>query len=387
MPTDAAGRMRLAVRIALLLVLAATAFFALRNAAGLALAGSRAGIRVDPGNAIVLSRAALEIAQTDAKGAEHALVRDYATRAIARDPTSATALTALGLVSPPPRDGRLIRTSQGLSRRSLYAQLWLIEDAVRREQVPEALQHYDIALRTSRQAPGLLFGVLVAAADDPTLLQPLAARLSLRPVWGPLYLQQLAQSGKDLNNIAWLLATLRARRVDVGDPALAAIWPRLTTANAFEAAWRIYAAGNPQARRVAVRSLTPAGSPSPFDWNPGAPEAASTQVVDGGLAFSPVADGGGVAARQMLMLPPGRHVIDFSVRDYAVDSGTPAFIRVSCARTDAEFARIALPVGTARRSLAFTVPAACGAQWLTLNVPPDELPNGTGGTVEGFSVR
>src|SRR3546814_1290750 len=62
---------------------------------------------------------------------------------------------------------RLLAYSQKLSRRDLRTQLMAIELAVAQGDISGALRHYDIALRTKKNAPELLFPVLTSALPDP----------------------------------------------------------------------------------------------------------------------------------------------------------------------------------------------------------------------------
>ena len=97
--------------------------------------------------------------------------RDRATRlawlALRQDPTAVRAAITLGLSAQLGGEingaRRLFAYAQALSRRELQTQLWAIEDAVSRDDITGALRQYDIALRTSRKAPDLLFPVLASA--------------------------------------------------------------------------------------------------------------------------------------------------------------------------------------------------------------------------------
>ena len=376
---EGAGRRSRVVRLIAAAGLAVVGIAATINAAGLALASKSAvAMRFASGNALVLGNAALERAQTDTTPAGRAAVADLAKRAIRRDPTAVTALSALGLVSPIPGAARIVAASESLSRRSLPAQLWLIENSVSRNDVAAALEHYDIALRTSRQAPGMLFPILVEAVGDNGLLPAIAHRLALRPEWGPLYLQQLAQSGAALPNIARLFAMLGRARVDAGDAATTALYTRLVAANADEDAWRVYTATRPGADRAAIRPfLIPDATLAPFDW--AVTEPSMAQIDRDALTFSASIEGG-TAAHQMLMLAPGRHRLRAAFHDVAVSESVP-YLRLECAKGGAEVARATLTNGMRGLDWDVTVPANCTSQWISLVLPPTDAPSGTGGTI------
>ena len=93
--------------------------------------------------------------------------RRLATEALDRDPTIASAWRTLGLVSTlrnrPGAAAGFFHTSERISRRDVPTQLWLIEEAVARNNIPAVLHHYDVALRTSRASHPLLLLILIAA--------------------------------------------------------------------------------------------------------------------------------------------------------------------------------------------------------------------------------
>ncbi|MDT9096849.1 hypothetical protein RSW32_26335, partial [Escherichia coli] len=64
---------------------------------------------------------------------------------------------------------RLFAYGQRLSRRDNSTQLWAIEDAVARNDIPDVLRHYDVALRTSPNLADILYPVLASASADPAI--------------------------------------------------------------------------------------------------------------------------------------------------------------------------------------------------------------------------
>src|SRR3546814_19191893 len=88
---------------------------------------------------------------------------------------------------------RLLAYSQTLSRRDLRTQLMAIELAVARDDIPSALRHYDIALRTKKNAPDLLFPVLTSAPTNPTIRTELVKTLGRRPKWSNYFISHSAR--------------------------------------------------------------------------------------------------------------------------------------------------------------------------------------------------
>ncbi|RYD24497.1 MAG: hypothetical protein EOP89_11300, partial [Lysobacteraceae bacterium] len=108
-----------------------------------------------------------------------------AQRALRQDPMVVPAVITLGLMAQ--LDGnilqarRLFRFSDRLTRRDQQAHLWAIQDEVEQGDIPAALRRYDLALRTSRTAPDLLFPVLASASAEPEVMTELVKTLAARP--------------------------------------------------------------------------------------------------------------------------------------------------------------------------------------------------------------
>ena len=135
------------------------------------------------------------LARTRASPPAVARARTLALAALRRDPTMAPAWRLLALAaSMQGREreaARLFHFAERLSRRDLPTQLWLIEESVSRNDIPGALRHYDIALRTSLASPELLFPVLTRASGDNNVVGPLGTLLASDPPWRETFLWQL----------------------------------------------------------------------------------------------------------------------------------------------------------------------------------------------------
>lgn len=367
-------------------------------ASALAGRGPDAALRIGGGGSAAQTAKALELIQADPSGPGRRRARMLAERAFARDPSSAGALTVLGMTADDAARARaIVSAAAKLSRRELLGQLWLIEDAVQRGDVQGALHHYDVAMRVSRRAPAILFPVLVDATEDPGLVPAIATTLARRPAWGLQYQQQLAQSGKALGNVAVLFDRLLRQGVDPGDQALKVLFQRLSDARRYDQAWRLYAVLRPGEPRQGVRNggfAREPHNPVVFDWQLSENRTDLATAVDpapGGarLTFSAGSGEGGAAARQLLLLGAGAHRLAATVFDTrSAGDQRPAF-RLSCAATGTELARFPLPnAGGAgvRGSWSFTVPPGCAAQWLELVVPPAESFEPNTGAVSNVAV-
>jgi hypothetical protein len=76
-----------------------------------------------------------------------------------------------------------MRLSDRVSRREFGTQIWLIENAIKEDDIPKVLNHYDSALRTQKEAPALLFPVLTQAIAEQRVADALRPILKQRPPW------------------------------------------------------------------------------------------------------------------------------------------------------------------------------------------------------------
>ena len=386
-----------AFAVALVLLVGA---LAVRHSLGMALATKRPelALQLDRENATVLAQAALTLVQGEANVQGEATPQrrkalDLARAALARDAGNVNALAAFGLASDKPKQVAAVFTAADrLSRRNLIVQVWMIENAVAKGDVSGALRQYDIALRTSRAAPSMLFPVLVDATSNDQLLPAIAKTLAQRPLWGGLYLQQLAQSGKDLHRIALLFAMLKQQGVATGAAADTALYTRLLGAQLFDDAWKVYASDHRGAQHAAVRGDTFGEDPvvkTPYDWQLSDNEFVTARIeqttsAKGELIFTTAAGEGGDVARQTLSLTPGTYTLQAEVGAIEAADAQPAYLRVVCLPSGTELARKPLLLqGT--NGVSFSVSAECPAQTLSIVAPPASGLGTVNGTIR--SVR
>ena len=393
------GARPLAWRAAGLLVIVLVGLAAVTQSLALALSTRVPDLarRWNPWTAAALAQSANLIVQRQQTPAALAEARARAVEALRLDATNVTAMSVLGLAT---RDDavarRALTVTESYSRRNLPAQLFLIEDAVRRDDVPAVLRHYDIALRTNRSAAVLLFPVLVDAASDPALQPEIARALAKRPPWGALYLQQLAQSGKAPLETARLFTRLAALGVSAPAPAQDALYARLVQTRGYDAAWALYARANPRADRGGVRNggfADAPDNPAPFDWMLSDDPAISGRLERaesdaGRLEFDVAAGEAGEVARQLLLLRPGAHRLAVAYADIEVPGDVPApLVQVGCDGLREPLLRLPLASGSSRAAGAFTVPATgCPAQWVALVVNGTDAPSAVTGTLLRVAV-
>lgn len=340
-----------------------------------------------PGDARVLAARAGKELLSGAQPAAHAL----AAEAIRRDATVVPAARTLGLLAGLRGDeagaARLMRYAEGLSRRDLPTQLWLSQEAVEREDVRGALRHYGIALKTWGASQSIIFPVLVAATGDDRLVEPIADLVAHADTWSNNFLILAMREGPSAENLVALSEALARRQASLTDNQRAVLLNHLIKEEKFTLARSVYNAAQPRgaASRMGVVDGRFEQVPRfpPFDWSlADQPDLHADRVRaengDGNmLSFAGENGMGGVVAKQLLTLSPGRY--RFSVKAGNISSASPLARprwQMRCAATGGTvFFDLLFPVAD-NRGQRFTadlhIPdGGCTAQWLSLLTPGD----------------
>ena len=353
-------------------------------------------LRLWPGDARALAVQADNGLLTNPGPREIALAKTRAQQSLARDPTGAPALRVLGFVKDNSGDlvgaRKMIRASERLSRRDLAGQMWLINDAVARDQAAEALGHFDTALRTSDLAPPILLPVLARATEDARLIAPLATMLTRRPLWGPSFVSEAIHHGPVPQNLVLLDQALRVRGAPMSRPLVQQLVDQLVALNRFDDALTIYGRAIGQADAVALvrnQRFEHESQVTPFDWMIGSTDSVSvSRSIDGDgadrhrLTFTASSGGNGDLARQLLVLPPGHYRASVD----ADAKGADVRISLSCA----DATRLGLaesPLTKRRSSVLFVVPPlGCKGQWIAIKLIRVVDLDGASGWVDNVSV-
>lgn len=345
----------------------------------------------DPAGAGML---AAVLAGSNVDGADRGRADALARLALMKDATVVPAVATLGIDAQFRGDirsaRRLFGYSERLSRRDLQTQLWAIEDSVGRNDVPGALHHYDIALRTSRSAPDLLFPVLNDAIADPAIRLALTHTLAARPAWGGSFIDYAAGHAPDARSMAALFQDVQHSGGPVSPFAQSSAVHALLAAGEPDNAWRYYAFLRPGADRRRSRDgrfTAPATTPLPFDWVPVNDGGLLTSIQSnrngGNFVFSAASGTGGALLRQEQVLPPGSYQLVGYGMD--VDAGDAHPYWTLRCKDGRELGRIDVPnsISPGRSSFAgrFEVPAGCPMQTLILIAQPSDAPSGVAGQI------
>lgn len=326
----------------------------------------------------------------------------FAHEALGRDPTVVPAVVALGLAAELRGEADSARQwfaySERLSRRNLTAQLWLIEDAVRRNDIAGALRHYDTALRTKSATASLLFPLLAAASNDPAIEPELRKTLSSRPIWASDFIGFLSANTPDPVATASLFIALRRSGVNVHGAASAAIIGKLLDAAHFDAAWTYYTTLRPGTQRVRSRDPEFAAildRPTELDWVPLPHDTGLSASIqrDGERSlfdFSAPPSVGGPMLQQVQLLPAGRYQLDGKSAGIEQPERSQPYWVLTCRSDGRELGRVALPNSSThggRFTGSVTVPPDCLAQTLTLIARTSDEINGLAGQIEHAELR
>lgn len=349
-----------------------------------------------PGDARLAAAFSSHLSGAEATAQDRARADALGRAALRRDAVAVPALSSLGLNAQIRGDTAAARRAFGyaqkLTRRDLQTQLWGIEDAVARGDIPGALTQYDLALRTSREAPEILFPVLAGAIVEPFVRQELVRTLAKRPSWGGDFVIYAAAVSPDPQATVALLNGMRRAGIAVPASASARVVDALLTRGDADAAWRYYASLHPGVARNASRNprfITHRDAPAQFDWIPADdPNLTTTlEASDGGgrLDFATSPGAGGPVLRQIQVLPPGDYVIEGMASLEQADAPPPYWV-LSCA-SGPELGRVEVTRAGGRFAGTVRVPPACPIQALALVVRPSEQMGGVAGQVTQIRLR
>jgi hypothetical protein len=323
--------------------------------------------------------------------------------ALMRDPTNAAAWRSLALASQFRRDalktGRLFHFAERLSRRDLATQLWLIEERVSANDIRGALQHYDIALRTSSDASGILMPILVSATSNDGIVGPLADLMATDPPWEGDLLARLAEGAPSSDNLATFMERLARSRPLPQSPMIPAMINRLIESRDFQAAWRIQRVVRPPSpverfiRNGQFDILDPV---SAFDWRFANEDdlGAEPIILSGagqGASLQLHAARAGIVARQLLLLPPGEYRVTAAVGPIAGSARALLHWSFTCAVSPEGPTVEGQPLliqARATLQLRFNVPdSGCSAQWLSLEIRPETDTAAASAWIDAVDIR
>lgn len=344
--------------------------------------------RLAPYDGRITAKVSAALSGDKATTADRQRSEALAKLALRQDPSAVSAAATLGVNAAVrgdiPRARRLFAYAQKLSRRDLRTQLWAIEDAVSREGVPASLHQYDMTLRVFPALGDILYPILVSASTDAAIRAEIIKTLAGKPLWTQDFIQYIAANNTNPSATAALFLGLRKVGVRVPETARTSAINALIAAGQFDAAWDYYATVRPGVMRS--RSRDPQFSAglnadSQFDWVAVGSDGIATSIEGGVFDFAAPASVGGPLLQQMQLLPPGAYRLmgQSGGIDQAEDARPYWVLHCQGGR---EIGRLVLPnseQANGRFSGAFSVPAGCPVQTLTLIARPSDAASGLSG--------
>jgi len=335
---------------------------------------------------LVTNQQSPEAQNVASKLAHEAILRDALTPAAVRALASAK-------VSDRGEGGlslALMTEAQRLSRRDQATQIWFIERNLRQGRMEDALEHFDIAARSSVEVRDVLFPLMGSVLSEPRLYRAMTERLSGKPVWSIPFLQHLASSGSEMAPTVRLVSTFLDPVRSDERSIIATLLQRLASLRQYRLAWDLYSSsGLAHEAKGAPGSLVD-GS---FETNSGAEPFAWTLVQEGDLwatsSITPAKRGRvlevgassgrrGEVARQLVHLQPGRYELRAEFGAVAEDEFERPELRVLCASEDADELLLSVrPQSGAERISSegrFNVTANCPFQWVSIRVGGEGAP-------------
>ena len=320
---------------------------------------------------------------------------NLARKALLADPTATDALTVLGFQAQLREDtaqaDRIFAYSTAISRRELRPRLWAIEESIARGDIVGALRNYDIALRTSSDAAGLLFPSLTAALAEPRIRGALLPILGTDPTWKDSFLGYIAKTGIEPEGAIALFREGRPIGLEASQDAQVNLVNALVGQNKRSEAWAYYRTFRPGVRLDRSRDPnfaleTPVKSV--FDWQTGADTRLSAAILQQGdsglLDFSVPPSVGGELVSQAQLLPPGSYRLEGQSRGIDQTERSRPYWSLTC-QDGRELGRIMLPnsdENSGRFIGRFDVPAGCVSQTLALVARSTDDIMGVSGQIE-----
>ncbi|AWW73145.1 hypothetical protein CD351_01755 [Erythrobacter sp. KY5] len=297
-------------------------------------------------------------------------IEAQALSSLADTPYSSGALRQLALVSPSrTRQRALLDLSRSVSRRDIGAAALIAGLDFRDGRLRDGLETLDDALVISRSLDERIFPLLLSATrfeDFEPAFRPILER---DPAWGERLAAHAIQHDASASPFARIARHFpqgsHALSIDYGAPLV----DRLAGELDFEGAFDAYDAYSPEQQdpgRLADARLPP------LDWHlidridTGARLVGS---LDPAIEFFAKAHRSGEAARIILRLDPGVHVLRFSFVDLRGGGGQLSLETVCIDKGGEWTSGTALaPIASSAAALAITVPSGCQYQSLRLAI-------------------
>lgn len=348
-------------------------------------------LQVSPNSPEALRRGA----DAEFKATRAANARALATDSLRRAPFNARALRVWAQSEDVVGDKAVANEAMTLagnwSLRDDEAHAWLMVQRLRQGDLLSAFAHADTLARRRPDLSDNLFNFFSeAVARDPRGAVPLASIMSADPPWRGDFLGYLNGKPNGTVSLGYIALALEKTRQPLTTAELSEVYARWVKDGQLEGLKRLRdELGRPAKGRVPQDGAFDApidSLPFPFGWR-----IALAPNFDGAIMADDARSGNqalrtsyngfttGILVDQMMYLTPGRYSLAYDVRSETPQSGSSSTWAIVCAESGTDLianAQTSDSVATldwSRRRISLDVPTGqCSAQWLRLQVVPDD---------------
>lgn len=337
-------------------------------------------LALNPFNASVKAEIANDLVYATGDARQTGAAAKLSREALDGNPTLAGAYRMIGLDNA--RTGKPVKpaimAATYLTRRDYVANLWLIEDAVKRGRMDQAMTDVDASLRTSLRGRALLFPILGKAIAEPEMRPQFERLFRANPDWLPNFLSYYIGSKHEAAPLAQIILPIRKQMPASYNQLDRTLIGMMVVQHDFDAA-RAYerSIAGPAAKGSASiihnSRFEEEGPYPPIDWHLIRESAYGSDIEKGtkGNRLLVVSDEErpNLVARQLVQLAPGSY--RFAVRGRILASNDDAALRwqVDCAEKDGprQLAEQRFARGVVPEPVSFAVsPGSCRNFWVAL---------------------
>ena len=358
-------------------------------------AGPAIALRLSPGSPEALRRAA-EV-EVRAGRIDNALA--LATDSLTRAPFNARAMRVWAQAEDAGGDKAVANEAMTLagnwSLRDDEAHAWLMVQRLRQGDLLSAFAHADTLARRRPDLSNRLFAFFnEAVVRDPRGATPLASIMSARPPWRGDFLDYLQDQPNGAVSLGYVALALEKTRQPLTTAELSEVYAVWVKDGRLEGLKQLRdGLGRPAPGRAPQDGAfdAPTNSlPFPFGWRiglganfDGSVMADDARADNQALRLSYNGFTSGILMDQMMYLAPGRYSLGYDVRGETADTGRALKWALVCAESGTDLAAAAqapeVTTDWQRHRISLEIPTGqCSAQWLRLQVEPDDDRQQTG---------
>jgi hypothetical protein len=272
---------------------------------------------------------------------------------------------------------RFIELSAQLSRREAGAQLWLIQRAATYGELPQALSHIDILLKTRPSSSSTLFPILLQGLPDPGFRKLFRGYMRRPSPWVGSFLSYGVANTADLQSMVKLITEAKGFPDYDTSPAQARrLMSRLDKAGQYEALTKIYMLmpgakptrlQNPEFDKNDVDEQFGVVGWQSFDG----PDAGAAVISEKGaprpqLTLYASASTTRRVASRLLILDPGLYTLSTTIEEADYDRGASMSWQLRCPSRAAGGLPWSGKLAGAQSSMVIVIPSDCPVQFLDL---------------------